>query len=143
LTGFQRDAKVRLAMQIIAAKLSEVRTRAGLVILLGLSLGLSGCTSPDSSGGASPAPGWNQLRAGMSYGDVLRVLGPGDPELQEDIREAIRQAREAEDDYREAAEELRNQGVGTVPPMASSVQIDQGDYLLVFKDGKLASWRRK
>lgn len=77
----------------------------------------------------------------MSYQEVLHTIGRSDSELRESIGELINNESDARKEYRQLERQVRSQTGTSLPPMRSSTQVDQGDYLLTFKDGRLAEWQ--
>jgi hypothetical protein len=93
----------------------------------------NGCATDDAGASA-------QLRPGMTYREVGQALAKADPDIQEDIREALQQEAEARKDYRRTVQEMRDMGLASAPPMRSQVTLNRGDYVLHFRDGQLVSW---
>lgn len=77
----------------------------------------------------------------MSYEEVARLIAPFDPELKTDLREIRQQEREALKDFQADMAAL-GPWAPSSPVLNSEFTIDRGDYLLLFRNGNLADWRR-
>ncbi|MBN8248926.1 MAG: hypothetical protein J0L84_15975 [Verrucomicrobia bacterium] len=93
----------------------------------------AGCVTPTGDP-------WTRLRAGMSYAEVQRLVGPGDAELSRGLQEAGDQQRAMEREYWEIRARAKQAGGVWIPPMTSEVTVASGDRRLEFKDGRLFSW---
>jgi hypothetical protein len=103
-----------------------------------------GCASLKDAGSQHEISGsaaWKKLRAGMSYQQVSALLGPGDPDLREDLRDIVTQEREAARDFNN---DVAAMGALTPsrPVLRSEFTVDRGDYVLLFRNGALAEWAR-
>lgn len=116
------------------------------LLSLTLAFGALSCASsnrqPDSASTSNQAL-WNQLRAGMTYAQVSRVLQPLDPGITETLDETMEQEREAKKDRQKVLAELRTAGIDVNPELRSHITVDRGDYVLIFRDGKLFTWEKK
>jgi hypothetical protein len=117
-----------------------------VVLPLTLALGTLSCASsnrqPDSAS-ASDRTHWDRLRAGMSYAQVSQVLQPVDPGIVETLDETLEQEREAKKERLKVLAELRTAGMEVNPELRSHITVNRGDYILVFRDGKLFTWELK
>lgn len=109
--------------------------RAPSLLLLSALLLVSGAGCVTPSGDP-----WTHLRAGMSYAEVQRLVGPGDPELNSGLQEAGDQQRAMEQEYWEIRARAKQAGGVWIPPLTSDVTVRSGDRRLRFKDGRLLAW---
>jgi len=101
-----------------------------LILVLG-----AGCATPTGDP-------WMRLEPGMTYSQVQRLIGPGDPELNRALQDAGDQQRAMEREHWEIRARAKQAGGVWIPPMTSDVTVTSGDSRMRFKDGRLESWAR-
>jgi len=112
---------------------SPRRAVCGLLFAALLGLLGAGCATP----AGDP---WTHLREGMTFAAVQRLVGPGDPQLNEALQEAGARQRALEQEYWEIRSRAKQAGGVWIPPINSDVTLTSGDRRMRFKDGKLLSW---
>jgi hypothetical protein len=86
---------------------------------------------------------WRELRTGMSYDSVQRVLGPLDPHLKWDVSEVAVQERRSDGQHKSTMQRVHAVSAGALLAMRSTVEIHRrGYYALLFRNGRLVSWLR-